>query len=156
MPKYYYPRIEEFHDGLDYVVMPKNASSTNPESSYSYLTFNMGDNIKNLLEDRRVKVRYLDIDDFILLGLTPENPLDETSLVTLWTYDQPGFDKDFNFKYHSGRNHLKITYGDLTLYIGTCPNVNEFKRLASRIGIDLPDDSEKYDNFIRTAEDNKE
>ena len=154
-PRYYFPRIEEFHDGLDYVVIPDAENEYSDNSTYSYATYSMGDDIKHLLEARVVKVRHLDMDDFILLGFEAAYPIDSDDPVSEWTYNNIGYNKVFTFKFHSGRGHLKIQYGTITLYAGSCPNVNEFKRLLSRLGIELPNEKQTNEEVIRASEDNK-
>lgn len=147
-PRYYFPRREEFHDGINYVVLPPDEAE---DTGYSYLTYHMGDDINDLLNARRIKIRHLDVDDLIMLNLQPASMLPEGSDVTEWLYTSDSYKKDFQFKFDEGRGYLKIKYGPSVLYAGYCRNVNEFRRLCSNLGIELRPDGRKADTHVAGA-----
>ena len=134
MPQYYRPRIEEFHHGFEYVV--------ENDDSHHTLTYNMGDDIRELLTEDRIRVAQLSNEQIESMGFKVVWPLPDMTFVRAPDYvhfSLEEFDSSskFLFKFNELESYLIVLYDGEHIYRGDVPNINEFKRLLSRLGIIL-------------------
>lgn len=141
--KYYPPDIEEFHVGFEYEHQQDMYDGEESYRSNCYIPFTIGINdlkyVKAWVEDDRVRVKYLDLDDIRDLGF--EKEAEDKFFMTLRKYlgdehylelhvlkETPGY-----YLYIGESDMDNLGYEDAK-FEGIVKNKSELKKILKQIG----------------------
>lgn len=151
--KYYIPNIEEFHVGFEYELLKKVSRYDNywrfeiVKKVFTPVKTNRDFDwirLKIDLEDKEIRVKYLDQEDIESLGFINSKLTNE-----IWLYkdklDFRGLGEKYTIgiNWRPGRNHLLVFYvpdekqipAGLTIFAGAIKNKSELKRLMKQLNI---------------------
>lgn len=149
--KYYTPEIEEFHVGFEYYVC-EGAWYKRVLSTEDYLPDHtkFEQIIKELGEEDKIRVKYLDREDIEACGWKYDNDYQERRLFTGIFCDKRGESK-YSLLHIPLSNHVliwksdqlshiawddKLTLTGSTVFVGTIRNKSEFKRIMKMLNIE--------------------
>jgi hypothetical protein len=129
--KYYIPSIEEFRIGFEYEILVKDVWNPITFTELNWFSNEVKLSHKYLIENNRIRVKYLDQSDIESLG---------------WIYHENShiyFKGEFKLQYvQSMNNRLEISthlatsgYSDI-FFRGNIKNISELKNLLKQLGIE--------------------
>lgn len=140
MDKYYAPSLEDFYWGFEFEVLNESKYYDPTILEGAWLPASMGfgifgdiENIHKLLNDKQLRVKYLDKEDIEALGWVPDAAIND------WTFRYVKGGNDLTGWFHKDMIAISISNElDNTIFCGKIKNASESKKLMEQLTITTP------------------